>query len=148
MRSAVSVSAAIAGPLAPLAIEDRHLLGVVALACDDVDRGRLLDACQVVLGEVDVDRAERLGEPLAGARADERDDVLAAGEDPGDRELGDGRVLLGGDCAQRLDEFQVALEVLAGEARSRGPEVMRREGRPVLSTSGPRAARARGRRRQ
>ena len=93
---------------------------MVALGGDDADRSRLLDACQVALREVDDISAERLGEPFARAPTS-RDDVLAAGEDPGDRELGDGRVLLGGDCAQRLDEFQAALEVLAGVARSRGP---------------------------
>jgi hypothetical protein len=45
------------------------LLGVVALAGDRVDRDGVLDPSEVVLCEIDLDRTERLGEPLAGARA-------------------------------------------------------------------------------
>ena len=59
--------------------------------------------------------------PAAGA--DQRDDVLAAREHPGDRHLGDARARVLGDAAQRLDQRQVALEVLALEARAERPEV-------------------------
>ena len=49
----------VVGPLAPLAVEDRHLLRVVALAGDRVVRDDVLDPSQVVLCEIDLDRAER-----------------------------------------------------------------------------------------
>ena len=113
------------GSLAPLAVQDRHLLGLVARAGGCVGRDRLLDLRQVVGAELDVERAERLGEPLAAAGADERDDVVPARERPGDRELRDGRSLGLGDSPQRLDEGEVALEVLAREPGRRGAEVVR-----------------------
>ena len=63
---------------------------------------------------------------------DERDDVVAAREHPGDRELGDGRAFCLGEPAQRLHEREVALEVLAREAGRRGAEVVRGERRRPL----------------
>ena len=53
---------------------------------------------QVVAAELDLERSERLLEPLAPTRADERHDVVAAGEHPGDRELRDRRALRLGDA--------------------------------------------------
>ena len=50
-------------------------------------------------------------------------DPLAAGEHPGDRDLRDRRALLLGDRAKRLDELEVALEVLAAEAGRVAAEV-------------------------
>ena len=72
---------------------------------------------QVVGAQLEVERAERLGEAVAPARADQRHDVLATASDPGDRDLGNGGAALLGDAAQGLDERQVVLEVLA---RKRG----------------------------
>ena len=72
-----------------------------------------------------LERAERLGESFAAARADERDDVVAARERPGDRDLRDRRALRLRERAERLDEREVALEVLAREARCGGAEVVR-----------------------
>ena len=118
-----------AGALAPLAVEDRHLAGVVAVAGGGAGRHCALDPREVVGGQLEVERAERLGEPVAAARADQRHDVLAAREHPGDRDLGDRRALLCGDRAQRLDEREVAIEVLAGEAGGVAAEVVAAPGR-------------------
>jgi hypothetical protein len=60
----------------------------------------------------------------------QRHDVLAAREHPGDRELRDGCALLVRDDAHLLDEPEVAVEVVAAEARHVAPEVAGRE-RPV-----------------
>ena len=38
-------------------------------------------------GQLHIARAERLGQPLAAPRADQRHDVGALGRDPGDRDL-------------------------------------------------------------
>ncbi|CAM5247479.1 hypothetical protein SCYAM73S_00477 [Streptomyces cyaneofuscatus] len=51
-------------------------------------RNGLLDLGEVVRGEVHVQRGQRLGQPLAGAGADERHDVLALCGHPGDDQLG------------------------------------------------------------
>jgi Integrase core domain len=75
----------------------------------------LLDLCQVVGAQLGVERAERLCEPLAPAGADKRDDVIAARERPGDRDLRDRRALGVREPAERLDEREVTLEVLARE---------------------------------
>jgi hypothetical protein len=60
---------------------------------------------------------------LARARSDERHDVVAAVQHPGDRGLRDRRPLRLGDLAQGVDEAKVALAVLAGEARRVRAEV-------------------------
>ncbi len=52
------------------------------------------------------------------------DDVVALGEHPGERELAGGDALLGGDLLDPLDQLQVALEVLALEARVDAAEVV------------------------
>ena len=61
---------------------------------------------------------------------------VAAREHPGDRDLRDGRALRLGDLAQRLDEREVVLEVLAAEARAEAAEVVRRQRVARPSTSG------------
>src|SRR3954447_24872641 len=101
-----------------LAVEVGHLALVVAGAGGRAGRHRALDALEVGGGELDVERAERLAQALARARADERDDVVAPRADPRDRDLRDRHAGALGDLAQRLDELEVAVQVLAGEARS------------------------------
>ena len=137
MRSGVSVSVGHAArTLAPLAVEDRHLLGVVALAGGRAGRHR---APRSRRGRPAVSSSSSAPSASASrsrrARADQRHDVVAAGEHPGDRDLRDGRALRLGDRAQRLDEREVALEVLAGEAGRVAAEVAWRAGR-APSTSG------------
>ena len=55
--------------LIPLAVEDRHLLGLIPLAGDSVGRDRLLDLGKVRRAQLDVG-AERLGQPFAPTSAD------------------------------------------------------------------------------
>src|SRR5690606_15450746 len=59
--------------------------------------------------------------------ADQRHDVLAPGEHPGDGDLGDGDALVLGDLAQGVDETEVVPEVVALEAGRVGAEVVRGE---------------------
>ena len=54
------------------------------------------------------------GDPLG---AGDRGDVVALGEQPGQRDLRRCGAGLGGDGLDLVDDAQVALEVLAGEAR-------------------------------
>jgi hypothetical protein len=93
------------------------LLGVGAVAADRVRRDGFLDPREVSWSELEPERSERLGEPIARARPHERDDVVAARERPGDGDLRDRGPLRLGESAERLDEGEVALEVLAREAR-------------------------------
>ncbi|MDT5251421.1 MAG: hypothetical protein QOH07_356, partial [Mycobacterium sp.] len=108
----------------PFAVEGRHLRGVVAVAGGGVlgyrgfDRGELLGA------QFDVDRAQRFGQPLALAGPDERDDVVALGIHPCDRDLRDGHTEFGCHVSQPLDQGQVAVQVLAAEAWAVCPEII------------------------
>src|SRR3954447_863694 len=72
-----------------LAVEHRHLRRGVAVPGGRAGRDRRLDAVAVGLGELDVEGAERLVEAVAAPRADQRHDLLAAIQDPGDGELRD-----------------------------------------------------------
>ena len=69
-------------------------------------------------------------QPVAAPGADQRHDIRAARQNPGDGDLGDRRALGGGDGAQRLDQREVAVDVLAAEAGRMVAEIARR--RPVL----------------
>ena len=78
---------------------------------------------------------------LAGSRPDQGDDVVPARQDPRDRGLGDGGAPLPGDAAQRLDQRQVAVEVLALEAGGERAEVAPRQcalAAPVAAQQAPR----------
>ena len=68
--------------------------------------------------QFDIERAERLGEPVAAARADQRHDVVALRRDPGDRDLRRRCAEFVGDCAQRFHQRQVGVEIAALEARA------------------------------
>src|SRR5205823_6441518 len=95
----------------------------VARARGRSGRDGLLDAREVVVHELDVQRTERLVEPLTRSRADQRDDVVAAAQHPGDGDLRDAHAPVLRDRPQRLHERQVVLEVLALEARGVRAEV-------------------------
>jgi hypothetical protein len=121
--------------LAQLAVEDHHLLGLVALAGAGADWDGLFDLGQVAWAEVDLGCAEGFRESFARACADERDDVVAAGERPGECDLRDRGGLRLGERSERVDECEVALEVLAGEPSCGGAEVVR--GQRVGALTGP-----------
>src|SRR4051794_37551215 len=106
-----------------LAVQVRHLALVVPRARGGAPRDRALDALKAGGGELDVERAERLPQALARAGADQRDDVVAARPHPRDRDLRDRHAGRVGNLAQRFDELEVAVEVLAGEPGGPGAEV-------------------------
>src|ERR671920_2205999 len=90
--------------LSALAVEVGHLRLRVALARGGTGRHGLLDGGEVGLVKRDIQRAERLGQPVAAAGADQRHDILAAREHPGDGDLSDRDALPLGDLAQGLAE--------------------------------------------
>src|SRR5690349_9691259 len=104
-----------------LAIQRGHPAPVVALAAG---RGQLgVDPREVVLGQLDVARAPVLLEVGHALGAGDRDDVVALGEHPRQRQLARRRALLLGELAELRGQELVALQVLAGEARVAAPEV-------------------------
>jgi hypothetical protein len=67
--------------------------------------------------ERDVERCQRFGQPVAPPRSDQRHDVLAAAERPGDGELRHGDAAPRRDGCQRFHQRGVLPEILAFEAR-------------------------------
>ena len=95
-----------------LAVELRHLRRGVARARGP-PAGRVLDAGHVAGAQLHVQCAERLVQPLASARADERHDAFAAREP---QPTATWATLAPCSCAtasQALDKREVALEVIA-----------------------------------
>src|ERR1700733_9755384 len=102
---------------APLAVELRHPGLRVARTGRDTVRERLVEDRE--RGRVKGLRKDRegVGEALARARPDERDDSLVLGQDPGDRQLCDVAAALRGDRAKALDEPEVLLQVRTQKTR-------------------------------
>ena len=74
--------------------------------------------------QLDVERGRVLLEVAAALGAGNRDHVLALGQHPRERELAGRDLLVGGQRLDPLDQLQVGVEVLAGEAGHRSaPEV-------------------------
>src|SRR4029079_7359511 len=71
-----------------LAVQRRHALRVVAVARRGAFGDRLFDRCEVGAAELHLDGADRFGETVAAAGAEQRDDVAALCRHPGDRDLG------------------------------------------------------------
>src|ERR1044071_7768661 len=108
-----------------LAVEVLHLLRGVARS-GDLGRGnRLLDLGQLGRRQRDRESAERLLELRPGPRADQRDDRVALGEDPGERELRRAHTACCGNLSERRDQALVALAVLAAEPRQVSATVAR-----------------------
>src|SRR5262245_21705328 len=101
----------------PLAVEMGHLGHVVARAGREFWRYRGIDAREIVGGEFEIERIERLFELIAPARAQHRQDVVTARAHPGKRELRGACTLLAADLAQRFDEPQVLLNIPLLETR-------------------------------
>jgi hypothetical protein len=74
-----------------------------------------LDRGQILGDEGDLEGAQRLGETVAAPGTHQRHDVAAPREHPRDGQLRDGDAPGLGDPAQRLDQGQVAPQVLTGE---------------------------------
>jgi len=108
----------------PLAVELRHLAGVVAVAGHRFGRDGRLDRGQRVGFQLGLPGDKGLGQPLPGAGTDQRHDVIAAGEHPGDRGLRHGDTGVVGYAAEGVDEREVHLEVGAGEPWAVDAEVV------------------------
>jgi hypothetical protein len=67
--------------------------------------------------------AQRLGKPVAAARADEGYDVVAARHHPRDGDLRNGDALRVRDGLDRANETKVSIKVLALEARTGSAEI-------------------------
>ena len=119
------------------AVQDPHLVLVVAGARDRGRRDRLLDTGQVGRREDQRERAQRLLELGPRPRPDQGHDGLPLRQDPGDGELGRTGPFFGGELLQRIDEPLVPFPVLAGEARQVRAEVTLR-GRLGTTLSRPR----------
>ena len=80
-------------------------------------RGEGVQPCKLTGGELEAVGGGVLLDSGDAPRAGNRGDVVALGEQPGQGDLCRGGVRLGGDGLDLVDDAQVALEVLAGEAR-------------------------------
>jgi hypothetical protein len=110
-----------------LTVQDRQMFSGVAASCRGVGRDCALDGGEVVSIERDVKSTEGLGEAGRAAGADERHDVVTAGQNPCNGDLRNGDSPLFGDLAQRLHQTQVATEVVALESGADRAEVSRVE---------------------
>ena len=98
---------------------------VVPIAGHRADRERPVDPRQVLGGQLQVERAQRLGQPAPGPGPDERYHIFTLREDPGNGELRRGRPLLLGDCAQGVNQLRVRGEVVSLEAWEVSPTIPR-----------------------
>src|SRR4051794_21380425 len=106
-----------------LQTERLHRLGWIAVALRRTHRERLVEAPEVVVGELNLRRGHVLLDVLHALRTRDRDDVLAAAQDPGDRDLARLDVVLAGDLLDHAHELHVLVERLALEARVHAAEV-------------------------
>ncbi len=90
-----------------LAVEVEHLRRRVTLPGNGIRGHRGLDAGQVLGGETDTQRAEAFRKPFACAGADQRDDVGAPREHPGDGELCRGDRSLGRGSRERVGKGEI-----------------------------------------
>ena len=132
------------GSRAPAAPAQRSLSSCAIAACGVALAGRgagregLSSSRRVASSSVSSSAASASARRSRRARADQRDDLIALREDPGDRELGDARAAAARRSArQALDERQVVLEVGGREARRVRAEVARRRARAWPRSSAP-----------
>src|SRR4051794_7072653 len=109
--------------LALFAVEIAHRHGRIALAGGGILGHHALDGGEIVGAKDQIERAERFRQAVAAAGADQRHDVPPLRHHPGDRHLGDACLALLGHIAQRLDQREVAVDILALETRADGAEI-------------------------
>src|SRR5207302_1399469 len=133
-------------PARGLQVHPLHGGGRVPRARGDALRGHLVDATQVVLGQLHPHRSRVLLQVLALLGAWDGHDVLSLREQPRERELRRSAALLRRDLAHPLHELQVPLEILTLEPRMVAPVVVRRQVLVPLEAPGeePAAERAVG----
>ncbi len=101
-----------------------HLLGRIARAGGDIRREGFCQRRKMSRRPMDLGRAERLGETVAGAGTDQRHDLLTLRRHPGDCDLRRRRADLGGDRAQLLHQRKIGVKIRALEARRHQPVVL------------------------
>src|SRR5580698_5413185 len=106
-----------------LAVELRHRGLWVARADSGIFWYCKFDGGEILRGESDIERAERLGQPVAAPRTDQRNDVRSLLNHPGDGHLRDAHALGGSDLAQRVDQREVGVDVASLEPRAVRAEV-------------------------
>src|SRR5207247_5866545 len=89
--------------------------------------------------EGEIDRRDVLLEPLLLLRARDREDILAARQQPRERDLRRLHAALRCDRFERLHELQVLLEIARPEARLLAPDVVRRDVVYLLDVRGAEA---------
>ena len=102
---------------APFAVEMRHRQRGIALALRGAPGDRRFDRGEVGRGELQRRGGRRLRPLAAPARADQRQNVGALRQNPRDGDRRDARSARLREGAQRFDQREVVIEVLAGEAR-------------------------------
>ena len=80
-------------------------------------RGKIVEPCDVLDAELDMVGGRVLLDAGDALGTGDRGDVVALGEQPGQRDLRRGGVDLGGDGLDLVDDGEVLLEVAWGEAR-------------------------------
>jgi hypothetical protein len=95
------------------AVDRGHVGLIVSLAGGGFER---VEPLELVGGELNVRGGGVLLNPCDAAGARDGSDVVTTAEEPGQRSLGGSRADLGSDRGDLVDEGEVALEVVAGEA--------------------------------
>jgi len=91
-----------------------HLRGIVAIARRNPRGHDAIDAGEVVRRELEVERSKGLGQTVAAARADQRHDIPAARQDPGDAAYRSPSVCIA-DSLRRCDKRAELREVVRPE---------------------------------
>src|SRR6266849_9186133 len=98
-------------------VDAPHGLGGVARAGGGARRRHFVNARQVLRREHDFHRTEILVQISASLGADEGNNLFAARQQPGKRELRGRAVFLPGDLLDAPDKLEIALEIFSLEAR-------------------------------
>src|SRR6266852_1265187 len=98
-------------------VDAAHGLGGVARAGGGARRRYFVNARQVLRREQDFHRPEILVQISASLGADEGNNLFAARQQPGKRELRGRAVFLPGDLLDAPDKLEIALEIFSLEAR-------------------------------
>src|SRR5229473_1607117 len=105
-------------PSSLLAVEICHRGGGIAGAGGCALRHGAFDRGDVLRAQRHTHGAERLGEPIAAAGADDGYDIGALRRHPGNRRLRNAETFGVSDLAQRFDQSQVRIDVVGLEARA------------------------------
>src|SRR5712692_5547287 len=133
-----------ASTVAASEVDAAHGLGGVARAGGGARRRHFVNARQVLRREHDFNRPEILVQISASLGADEGNNLFAARQQPGKRELRGRTVFLPGDLLDAPDKLEIALEIFSLEARGIAAVVAGREVLEALDLPRQEAAAQRG----